>query len=61
MKDDRLTEARYALRGHVRCAVCKSDGSLHTSEERGVLPLILFPDPDREYLKCASGADNIVR
>ena len=60
MKDDRLTEARYALRGHVRCAVCRSDGSLHTSEERGVLPLILWLDADREFLKGASVADKIV-
>lgn len=60
MKDDRLSEARYALRGHVRCAVCRPDGSLHVSEDRGVLPMLLWLDEDRTFLQGASVADKIV-
>ncbi len=58
MRQDKLTEARYALRGHVRCAVYKDE--LHTSEERGIRPMLLWLEDDKDFLRGAFVADKIV-
>lgn len=55
---DRLTEARYALRGHVRCAVYKD--KLYTSEERGIRPMLLWLEEDKDFIRGAAVADKIV-
>lgn len=51
--------ARDALRGHVRCAVCR-DGELHLSESRGIRPMLDWLEADPEFLRGASVADKIV-
>ena len=58
MKEDRLTTARYALRGHVRCAVCKDE--LFTSSERGIRPMLSWLEEDKDFLRGAAVADKIV-
>ena len=55
----RLKEARLALKGKARCVVY-NDSGLHTSEERGVKPMILWLEEDPEFLRGASVADKIV-
>ena len=58
MSNDRLTEARYALRGHVRCAVFKDE--LKTSTEKGLRPMLLWLEEDKDALRGAVVAENIV-
>lgn len=58
MNNDRLTEARYALRGHIRCAVFKDE--LKTSEEKGLRPMLLWLEDDRDALRGAAVADKVV-
>ena len=55
----RLKEARLALSGAVRCAVYNETG-LHTSANRGLLPMIKWLEDDSDYLRGASVADKIV-
>lgn len=55
----RLKEARLALKGKARCVVYNESG-LHTSEERGVKPMLLWLEEDPDFLRGASVADKIV-
>ena len=57
--NNRLKEARIALKGAARCVVYNETG-LHTSEERGIRPMILWLEDDPEFLRGASVADKIV-
>lgn len=55
----RLKEARLALKGAARCVVYNDTG-LHTSNERGIRPMILWLEEDGDFLRGASVADKIV-
>ncbi len=59
MTEHDIDIAREALRGHVRCAVCR-DGELHLSEARGIRPMLDWLDADPEFLRGASVADKVV-
>lgn len=59
MKNDNLTLARYALKGHVCCVACK-DGKVSTSETRGIGPMVNWLSEDENFLRGASVADKII-
>lgn len=55
----KLNEARLELRGSVRCVAYNENG-LHTSNEKGLLPLINWLEGDPDFLRGASVADKVV-
>ena len=55
----RLNEARLEFHGSVRCVAYNDDG-LHTSSEKGLLPLIKWLEADPDFLRGASVADKVV-
>lgn len=58
--EERLEQAKAALQGEITFAAVLADGSLLTSEKKGIAPMLALLAEDRERLCGAVVADRVI-
>ncbi|MBR2062578.1 MAG: DUF1893 domain-containing protein [Anaerotignum sp.] len=58
--DNRLEKAKAALAGEITFAAVLSDGTLITSEKKGIAPMMALLEEDKDILKGAYVADRVI-
>lgn len=58
--EDRLERAKAALTGEITFAAILADGTLQTSEKKGIAPMMALLEEDRERLRGAAVADRVI-
>ena len=58
--ENRLEQAKAALAGEITFAAVLSDGTLITSEKKGIAPMMALLEEDKDILKGAHVADRVI-
>lgn len=58
--ENRLEQAKAALAGEITFAAVLSDGTLITSEKKGIAPMMALLEEDKDILKGAYVADRVI-
>ena len=58
--ENRLEQAKAALAGEITFAAVLSDGTLITSEKKGIAPMMALLEEDEDILKDAHVADRVI-